>query len=123
MPTYSYSGLQSFGQCPRKFAFKYRERVDVGRTTTVEAFLGSRAHDALEWLYQGVSLGRTPTADEVAARYRERWAAEWRSKKARYRLMSRTRSWSSLPWERGPDSTSEVAAADAHDIHRRRVGT
>jgi hypothetical protein len=77
VPTYSYSGLQSFDQCPRKFAFKYRERADVGRTTTVEAFLGNCAHEALEWLYQGVSLDRTPTADEVAAHYRERWAAEW----------------------------------------------
>jgi putative RecB family exonuclease len=77
VPTYSYSGLQSFDQCPRKFAFKYRERVDVGRTTTVEAFLGSRAHEALEWLYRGVSVGRTPLPGEVARRYCELWDAEW----------------------------------------------
>jgi putative RecB family exonuclease len=43
----------------------------------VESFLGSRAHDALEWLYEGVGLGRTPTAADVAAHFCERWAAEW----------------------------------------------
>jgi len=39
--------------------------------------LGSRVHEALEWLYRQVSNGTLPTLPEVLERYRVLWEAEW----------------------------------------------
>jgi putative RecB family exonuclease len=64
-------------QCPKRYEFRYRDKVDVGSTTSVEAFLGSRVHEALEQLYKDVARGRTPSADDVAATYQGAWNAEW----------------------------------------------
>jgi RecB family exonuclease len=43
----------------------------------VEAFLGNRVHEALEWLYGEVRSCRLPDADELVARYEQLWADEW----------------------------------------------
>jgi len=77
MARYSYSRLDAYTTCPQKFRFQYLDRVRVDVGPSVEAFLGSRVHDALEWLYGQVQLGLTPRADEVLARYRQSWDAEW----------------------------------------------
>ena len=77
MSTHSYSALAMMDQCPKRYAYRYRDKVDVGRTTTVEAFVGSRVHEALEALYRAVSLGRIPTADDVSVMLETVWDAEW----------------------------------------------
>lgn len=74
---YSYSRLDTYASCPLKYKFQYVDRVKVEVGPSVEAFLGSRVHDALEWLYRQVQLGLTPSVDEVLARYGEVWDAEW----------------------------------------------
>ncbi len=77
MARYSYSRLDTYASCPLKYKFQYLDRVKVDVGPSVEAFLGSRVHDALEWLYRQVQLGFTPSVDEVFARYKEAWDAEW----------------------------------------------
>lgn len=77
MARYSYSRLDAYASCPLKYRFQYVDRVKVDVGPSVEAFLGSRVHDALEWLYDQVQLGLIPSTDEVLARYRQSWDAEW----------------------------------------------
>ncbi|MBM3305367.1 MAG: PD-(D/E)XK nuclease family protein [Candidatus Aminicenantes bacterium] len=51
MAEYSHSQLSKFEQCPLQYKFIYVDgikRYEEG----VEAFLGQRFHDAMEWLYR-----------------------------------------------------------------------
>jgi putative RecB family exonuclease len=77
MPMYSHSRLRVYETCPRQYRFRYVERVKVPRVETVEMFLGSRVHDALEALYGSVKVGRVPSLDELLTGYRKAWEAQW----------------------------------------------
>ena len=78
MATWSHSRIESFRQCPRKFYYRYVKRVKLpDEPETIEQFVGSRAHDALEWLYAEVQGGRTPAVDQLLASLRADWDAEW----------------------------------------------
>ena len=77
MPMYSHSRLSVYERCPRQYRFRYVERVKVPELETVEMFLGSRVHDALETLYRRVKAGVVPSLDDVLADYRTRWQTEW----------------------------------------------
>jgi putative RecB family exonuclease len=76
MQRYSHSKIESFKQCPKKYELAYIRRMPK-TTRGIEAYLGSRVHEALEWLYEHVCMGRVPEVTEVLQRYRERWDAEW----------------------------------------------
>ncbi|GAB4275504.1 MAG: hypothetical protein Kow0056_05140 [Coriobacteriia bacterium] len=76
MTRYSYSRIDAFKQCPQKYELAYIRRVPkTGQG--IEAFMGSRVHEALEWLYSAVSMGRVPEAGEVLERYRRSWDEGW----------------------------------------------
>ena len=51
MPIYSHSKLSTFEQCPLKYKFKYIDYLKPDFENTIEAFLGKKVHDTLEWLY------------------------------------------------------------------------
>jgi len=76
MARYSYSKLNTYRTCPLQYRFRYIDKIRIEVAPGVEAFMGSRAHDALEWLYKQVGHGRVPTQDDVVAVYNERWDAE-----------------------------------------------
>ena len=76
MSRFSHSRIESFETCPKKYEFCYLLKVPRG-PDGIEAFMGSRAHEALEWLYSEVRACRVPTADEVAGAYSDAWDAEW----------------------------------------------
>jgi len=73
---YSHSRLSVFEACRLRYRLKYIDRVkrDV---EGIEAFLGSRVHEALEALYRDVMMGRTPAADAVVANFHRLWEEEW----------------------------------------------
>ena len=77
MGTHSYSALGMMDQCPKRYAFKYREKVDVGSATTIEAFMGSMVHEALEELYKAVRKGKVPTVDDVLGDVDRFWDEQW----------------------------------------------
>ena len=78
MATWSHSRLESFRHCPRQFFYKYVARVKLPEEPeTIEQFLGSRAHDALEWLYGEVQKGRVPDVAALLAAFRADWDAQW----------------------------------------------
>jgi len=77
MAQYSYSKLNTFRTCPLQYRFKYIDRVKIDIGPSIEAFMGSRVHDALEWLYDQVRNSRVPKQAEVLNVYQGFWDGEW----------------------------------------------
>ncbi|MHC4820537.1 MAG: RecB family exonuclease [Planctomycetota bacterium] len=76
MAVYSHSRLSTFENCRLRYRLKYVDRVKRA-LEGIEAFLGSRVHDALEALYRDVLMGRTPSVDDVLASYARKWDDAW----------------------------------------------
>ena len=73
---FSYSRISTFEQCPARYRFIYLEGRPAGGES-VEAFLGSRVHEALEWLYRQRLEGREVQFDALLAQYRSLWREAW----------------------------------------------
>jgi len=76
MPTYSHSRLESYKNCPQQFKLHYIDKIEV-EEEGVEAFMGSRAHEALEKLYTDIRMTKVPTLEELLAYYEEQWDKNW----------------------------------------------
>ena len=96
MPEYSISQLENFEECPRQYKFIYVDKIKRYEES-VEAFLGQRFHQAMEWLY-GERAVRVVPLEELLEYYEKDWAKRWHSdvkirKEGRtaddYRLMGR----------------------------------
>lgn len=72
MPSYSYSKITTFEQCPLKFKFRYIDNVVIIEKS-IESFLGKMVHSSLEWLYTQVNRGIIPTLDELIFHYARNW--------------------------------------------------
>lgn len=77
MAIYSHSRLSTFEGCPRKYWFNYIEKPDIERVDTVEAFLGSRVHEALGELYERLQNGRLMSLEELLDWYETNWNRQW----------------------------------------------
>jgi putative RecB family exonuclease len=73
LSSYSHSSLGTFGDCPRKFKFKYIEKAEVPGRTSVEIYLGSAVHLQLARLYQLAADGFLWPEDDLLAAYRAEW--------------------------------------------------
>jgi putative RecB family exonuclease len=96
MAEYSHSQLSKFEDCKLQYKFIYVDGIKR-KEEGIEAYLGQRFHDAMEWLY-GEKAFRVPTIEEVLDYYEKDWAAKWHDdvkivKEGRtaddYRLMGR----------------------------------
>lgn len=73
---FSYSSLETFKKCPAQFRFRYIDKInkpDEG----IEAFMGKRVHEALEYLYEEVMASRLPFLDGVIETYHQVWEDNW----------------------------------------------
>lgn len=77
MPTYSHSRLETYQNCPRQYKLQYIDKPDIPEFEGIEAFMGSRVHDALEKLYKDLILSRLNTIKDLEAFYRQIWDREW----------------------------------------------
>jgi putative RecB family exonuclease len=93
---YSISQLNKFEQCALQYKFIYVDKIKRYEEG-VEAFLGQRFHDAMEWLYKERAFRVVPL-DELLEHYEKAWAGNWHAeiiikKEGRtpddYRLMGR----------------------------------
>ena len=75
MVEYSHSQLNKFEDCRLQYKFIYVDGIKR-KEEGIEAFLGQRFHDAMEWLY-GETAFRVPTVEEVLAYYDKDWVAKW----------------------------------------------
>jgi len=75
MTVYSYSRVNTFFTCPAQFKFRYIDRLPSPSPEGVELFMGSRFHEAMEFLYHQVP-GRLPTVNEVIQEFDRNWKKE-----------------------------------------------
>ncbi len=73
MPVYSHSRLACFEQCSLKFKYKYLDKLKAETEQTIEAFLGSRVHEALEKLYQDHKFQKKTTLEEILSYFKSEW--------------------------------------------------
>jgi len=69
---YSHSQLETYENCPYKYKLQYIERVKT-RRKSIEAFMGTMVHDALEKLYRDLRMSRLPDLEELEKHYLKRW--------------------------------------------------
>ncbi len=77
MSTYSHSRISTFEQCRLRFKLQYLDKVPVEQEDTVETFLGSLVHEALEKLYKDLQFAKKLSLDELLAWFRAEWARRW----------------------------------------------
>jgi putative RecB family exonuclease len=77
MTIYSHSRLSTFEQCPQKYDFKYIKKIPKDFDNSIEAFLGSKVHDTLEWVYKQTE--RELNLDDVIKYFVELWNREYKS--------------------------------------------
>jgi putative RecB family exonuclease len=73
MNKYSYSTLDTFENCPLKFKYAKLDRAEALLEESVEAFLGTRVHQALKKLYDDLMMVKTLSLDEVLEYYDSQW--------------------------------------------------
>lgn len=69
---FSHSRISTFNNCALNYKFRYVDKLP-SEDEGLEAFMGQRVHEALEFLYQGVQRGQTPLLDEVLDYFEKRW--------------------------------------------------
>ena len=68
-PRFSHSSLDTFRQCPRKFWFRYVDRVKLPRRVFAHMQLGTIVHRQLAALYRQASDGKVCSRGELIAGY------------------------------------------------------
>jgi putative RecB family exonuclease len=76
MPTYSHSQLSTYENCPHQYKLAYIDKIEA-ETEGIEAFMGSRVHDALEKLYRDLKLTKLNPLEDVVRFYHEIWEKNW----------------------------------------------
>jgi putative RecB family exonuclease len=74
LETISASRITCYLQCPRKFAFRYIEKLPVTEKPAALAF-GSAVHSALQHFHEERMAGRTAKAEEIVFLFQSDWAA------------------------------------------------
>ncbi len=77
MTLYSHSRLSCFEKCPYKFKLKYIDKAESLMEQSVEAFLGTMVHSALEKLYKDLRFSRLNTLEELLSWFRREWKKNW----------------------------------------------
>ena len=76
MPTYSHSQLSTYETCPHQYKLAYVDKIEV-ETEGIEAFMGSRVHEALEKLYRDLKVTKLNTLEELLSFYHQSWEKNW----------------------------------------------
>jgi putative RecB family exonuclease len=78
MPTYSHSQLSTYETCPHQYKLAYIDKIKT-ETEGIEAFMGSRVHDALEKLYRDLmKVNRLNSLEEILDFYHQSWEKNWK---------------------------------------------
>jgi RecB family exonuclease len=69
---YSISRLGSFKTCRLQYKYRYLDRLPAG-VESVEAFMGSRVHEALEEFYEMIMSGTVESKEWLLQKYKDLW--------------------------------------------------
>jgi len=73
MATFSHSRLNTFETCKLQYKFAYIDRVKIKREDTVETFLGSLVHEALEKLYRDIQFEKLLPLEDLLEFFDQEW--------------------------------------------------
>ncbi len=73
MAKYSFSQIWSYVQCPKKYQFKYVDKMPDEFRDSPDTILWSAVHHALEFLYNQVNINIVPTKEEILKEYKNYW--------------------------------------------------
>ena len=73
MVVYSFSQINLYNQCPKKYQFRYIDWLEREFETSPDLILGTCVHWALERLYQQISILNTPIKADVLWKFHELW--------------------------------------------------
>lgn len=72
MSVYSFSQTQTFLQCPRKYQYKYVDKIQEKEfESSPDLILGHSVHAALERLYNQINVFKVPSKDELLMKFKE----------------------------------------------------
>ena len=77
MVVYSNSKIETFEQCRLKFKYRYIDKIIPEIAKSIEAHLGSIAHETLEWLYSNVMKKEIPSINDIISFYSEKWQEKY----------------------------------------------
>ena len=78
---FSYSSIQSFKHCPAQFKFRYIDKI-YKKDEGIEAFLGKRVHESIEYLYQQKMSGNILSLDNLLKYHYSLWETSWHDRVA-----------------------------------------
>lgn len=78
MSTFSHSRIASYETCPLRYKYAYIAGIKVEAEDTVETFLGSRVHEALEKLYRNLQFEKLMSLKELLAFFTREWGKNWK---------------------------------------------
>ena len=73
---YSYSKLNSYSSCPQKYKIIYLDKTR-NDNEGIEAFMGKRVHEVLEWLYSEEFKNSFVSFDAIMRKYNQLWNEKW----------------------------------------------
>ena len=77
MTMFSHSKIGTYETCPLQYKYRYVDRIKTEQEDTVETFLGSRAHEALEKLYKDLKFEKLLTLKELINYFNKQWKENW----------------------------------------------
>ena len=77
MADYSHTKLSTFRNCRCKYKLQYIDKIKVDRTKSIESFLGSRVHEALEKLYRDKMYCKDNSLEDILAFYNDSWDSQY----------------------------------------------
>lgn len=77
MAYYSHSKIQTFFQCKYKYKLSYIDKIKVTIPNTIEAFMGSCVHKALEVLYQDIICKKIESIEELQKNFINFWKKDY----------------------------------------------
>ena len=74
---YSYSKINTFKTCPQQYKIIYLDKTR-NQYESIEAFMGKRVHEVLEWLYLQEDIKSSLILfDVLMNKYKEIWNDNW----------------------------------------------
>jgi len=77
MATYSHSRISTYENCPYQYKLKYIDKKRPEVSTTIEAFMGSMVHEALEHLYKLKKFKKRIAKASIIKFYRDIWTKNY----------------------------------------------
>ena len=75
--TYSNSRIESFDKCKLQYKYRYIDRMPL-KVETIEAFLGTKVHDALEEFYGLVKNKIIKSEEWLLSKYEDLWKEDFK---------------------------------------------